>query len=80
MMKKGETLPKLIKTDLLVNECRRCFINITLEKFIGTVEGTNKLNGRKLFIGFCPNNCPNVFYTPPTDFELEGDIRIIRVD
>ena len=77
---KNETLPRIIKTDFLVNKCRKCFAPITLQRYVGVDEGSNQLNGWKLNIGFCQNDCPNVFYIPPRKDKLDGDYRIIKVD
>lgn len=91
-MKKGEKLPRARKTDLLINDCRnlRCDGQITLQKFVGITEGTNKLNGHKLYFGTCLK-CLNgdIFYSgyeinivnlELIPEKLDGDYRIIKVD
>lgn len=83
-MKKGERLPRLIKTNTYVTECqcsRRSVkeVFVTQKRYISLDEGSNKWGGEQMFIGFC-NRCGNAYLSSREKVNLEGDFRLIRVD
>lgn len=76
----GKKMPRLIETSNILNECPKCFKEVILKKYKGIDEGSNKLNGSKVYLGICKNNCPYVFWVPPIKRELDGDYRIVKVN
>lgn len=92
-MKKKEYIMKLRSTDNLVNECpnSHCMGKIVLEMFVGKDEGSNALNGKKIFLGLCSSCRREVLYKTEIIFdavkgyifavdELGGEYRIVKVN